>query len=78
MSLEILTFRRLTLISKKSRRRKLLRRKRRKEQREANEVKKATVQANSKEELLEKIKKIDWDSIKAEEKIVGSRVDYSV
>ena len=50
----------------------------RKEQREANEVKKATVQANSKEELLEKIKKIDWDSIKAEEKIVGSRVDYSV
>ncbi len=50
----------------------------RKEQREANEVKKTTVQAKSKEELLEKIKKIDWDSIKPEEKTVGNRVDYTV
>ncbi len=50
----------------------------RKEQREANEVKKTTVQVKSKEELLDKIKKIDWDSIKPEEKTVGSRVDYTV
>lgn len=40
--------------------------------------KKATVQAASMEDLLEKIKNIDWNAIKAEEPPVGSRMDYSV
>ena len=35
-----------------------------KEQSKQIEVRKTTVQANSKEELLDKIKNIDWDSIK--------------
>ena len=35
-----------------------------KEQSKQTEVRKTTVQANSKEELLDKIKNIDWDSTK--------------
>ena len=36
------------------------------------------VQANSKEELLDKIKNIDWDSIKPEENKIGGRFDFSI
>ena len=39
---------------------------------------KTTVQANSKEELLDKIKNVDWDSIKSEENKIGGRFDFSV
>ena len=39
---------------------------------------KTTVQANSKEELLDKIKNIDWDSIKPGENKIGGRFDFSV
>lgn len=42
------------------------------------EVKKTTIQADSEEDLLEKIKNIDWDSVKAENSEVGSRFDLSV
>lgn len=42
-------------------------------------VKKTTVRANSAEELLEKIKAVDWDQIKSEEKPeAGSRFDFSI
>ena len=49
-----------------------------KEQSKQIEVRKATVQANSKEELLDKIKNIEWDSIKPEENKIGGRFDFSV
>lgn len=45
---------------------------------EKKETKKTTVWANSQEELLEKLKNIDWTAIKAEEQTVGGRVDYSI
>lgn len=50
----------------------------RKEQSKAKEVKKITVQAKSKEELLEKIKNVDWDAIKPEDEKIGSRFDFSI
>ena len=37
-----------------------------------------TVEANSKEELLDKIKNIEWDSIKPEDNKIGSRFDFSI
>ncbi len=40
--------------------------------------KKTTVQANSKEELLDKIKNIDWDSTKPEENKIGGRFNFLV
>ena len=49
-----------------------------KEQSKQIEVRKTTVQANSKEELLDKIKNIDWDSIKPEENKIGGRFDFSI
>ena len=49
-----------------------------KEQTKQIEVRKTTVQANSKEELLDKIKNVDWDSIKSEENKIGGRFDFSV
>jgi len=49
-----------------------------KEQSKQIEVRKTTVQANSKEELLDKIKNVDWDSIKSEENKIGGRFDFSV
>ena len=49
-----------------------------KEQSKQTEVRKTTVQANSKEELLDKIKNIDWDSIKPEENKIGGRFDFSI
>ena len=49
-----------------------------KEQSKQTEVRKTTVQANSKEELLDKIKNIDWDSIKPEENKIGGRVDFLI
>ncbi|MBQ7724032.1 MAG: hypothetical protein IJT63_00360 [Lachnospiraceae bacterium] len=43
-----------------------------------DQIKKATVKAESAEELLEKIKNFDWETVKAEEKImVGSKVDFT-
>ena len=48
------------------------------EQSKQTEVRKTTVQANSKEELLDKIKNIDWDSIKPEENKIGGRFDFSI
>lgn len=47
-----------------------------KEQTKQIEVRKTTVQANSKEELLDKIKNIDWDSIKPGENKIGGRFDF--
>ena len=41
-------------------------------------IKRATVEANSKEELLDKIKNIEWDSIKPEDNKIGSRFDFSI
>ncbi|MCI9173973.1 MAG: hypothetical protein HFH49_03365 [Lachnospiraceae bacterium] len=42
-------------------------------------VKRATVQANSMEELLEKIKKVNWDDIRAEKVSgVGGKYDFSI
>ena len=35
-------------------------------------------EANSKEELLDKIKNIEWDSIKPEDNKIGSRFDFSI
>ena len=49
-----------------------------KEQSKQTEVRKTTVQANSKEELLDKIKNIDWDSIKPEENKIGGRFDFLI
>ena len=49
-----------------------------KEQSKQIEVRKTMVQANSKEELLDKIKNVDWDSIKSEENKIGGRFDFSV
>ena len=49
-----------------------------KEQSKQIEVRKTTVQANSKEELLDKIKNIDWDSTKPEENKIGGRFDFSI
>ena len=49
-----------------------------KEQSKQIEVRKTTVQANSKEELLDKIKNVDWDSIKSEKNKIGGRFDFSV
>ena len=49
-----------------------------KEQSKQIEVRKTTVQANSKEEVLDKIKNIDWDSIKPEENKIGGRFDFSI
>ena len=49
-----------------------------KEQSKQTEVRKTMVQANSKEELLDKIKNIDWDSIKPEENKIGGRFDFSI
>ena len=43
-----------------------------------DQVKKATIKADSAEELLDKIKNFNWDDVKAEEKlIVGSKIDFS-
>lgn len=42
----------------------------------ANWSKKATVQANSKDELLDKIKNIEWNSIKPEDNKIGGRFDF--
>ena len=42
-------------------------------------TKKTRVQADSVEELLEKIKNVDWDQIKSEEKaMTGGRFDFSI
>ncbi len=42
-------------------------------------TKKTRVQANSVEELIEKIKGVDWDQIKSEEKaMTGGRFDFSI
>ena len=49
-----------------------------KEQSKQIEVRKTTVQANSKEELLDKINNIDWDSIKPVDNKIGGRFDFSV
>ena len=49
-----------------------------KEQSKQIEVRKTTVQANSKEELLDKLKNIEWDSIKPEENKIGRRFDLSI
>ena len=49
-----------------------------KEQSKQIEVRKTTVQANSKEELLDKIKNIDWDSTKPEENKIGGRFNFLV
>ena len=49
-----------------------------KEQLKQIEVKKATVQANSKDELLDKIKNIEWNSIKPEDNKIGGRFDFSI
>ena len=49
-----------------------------KEQSKQTEVRKTTVQANSKEELLDKIKNIDWDSIKPEENKIGGRFGFAI
>ena len=49
-----------------------------KEQSKQIEVRKTTVQENSKEELLDKIKNIDRDSIKPEENKIGGRVDFLI
>lgn len=47
--------------------------------REDMDVKRTTVQADSMEELLEKIKGVDWDSIKAEDMTQsGVRFDFSI
>ena len=51
---------------------------RKKEQSKQIEVRKTTVQENSKEELLDKIKNIDRDSIKPEENKIGGRVDFLI
>lgn len=62
----------------KSFRKRKLRRKRGKEKDQSKqiEVRKTTVQANSKEELLDKIKNIDWDSTKPEENKIGGRFNF--
>lgn len=61
----------------KFRKRKLRRRKRRRKGTiKANWSKKATVQANSKDELLDKIKNIEWNSIKPEDNKIGGRFDF--
>ena len=49
-----------------------------KEQLKQIEVKKAIVQANSKDELLDKIKNIEWNSIKPEDNKIGGRFDFSI
>lgn len=49
-----------------------------KDQSKQIEIKKVMVQANSKEELLNKIKNIEWDSIKPEDNKVGGRIDFSI
>ena len=49
-----------------------------KEQSKQIEVRKTTVQENPKEELLDKIKNIDRDSIKPEENKIGGRVDFLI
>lgn len=41
-------------------------------------VKKATVQATSEEELLDKINEIDWNKIKEERKQEGNKFDYLI
>lgn len=47
--------------------------------REDTGVKRTTVQANSMEELLEKIRGVDWDSVKAENRLQsGGRFDYTI
>lgn len=49
------------------------------EKTEQERTKKARVRAESLEELLEKIKNIDWDAIKEEEKATtGNKFDYSI
>ena len=49
------------------------------EKTEQERTKKAKVRAESLEELLEKIKNIDWDAIKEEEKATtGNKFDYSI
>ncbi|MCR4591041.1 MAG: DUF6033 family protein [Lachnospiraceae bacterium] len=43
-----------------------------------DQIKKAEIKADSAEELLEKIKNFDWDSVQSEQKlIVGSKVDFT-
>lgn len=49
----------------------------RKEQSQSD-TKRVTVQASTKEELLEKMEAIDWNSVKADTQTVGGRFDYSV
>ncbi len=42
------------------------------------DVKKVTLQADAKEELIDKIKNIDWDTLKDDIKTVGVKIDYSI
>lgn len=49
-----------------------------KEQSKINDTKKTTVQASSLEELMEKVDKINWDTVKADTKTVGGRFDFTV
>lgn len=42
------------------------------------DVKKVTLQANSKDELIEKIKNINWDYLKNDTKTIGGKFDYSI
>lgn len=49
-----------------------------KEQSKLTDDKKTTVQASSLEELLEKINEVNWDTVKEDTKVIGSRFDYSV
>ena len=43
-----------------------------------DQIKKATIKADSADELLDKIKNFDWEAVKAEEKImIGSKVDFT-
>lgn len=50
----------------------------RKEQSQMSDTKRVTVQASSQEELIEKMKAVNWDDVKADRQTVGGRFDYSV
>nr|WP_307006822.1 DUF6033 family protein [Agathobacter rectalis] len=65
---------------RKFKKRKLPKKKKAKKKERSTQVniKRATVEANSKEELLDKIKNIEWDSIKPEDNKIGSRFDFSI
>ena len=49
-----------------------------KEQSKQTEVRKTTVQANSKEELLEKISELDWSKITEEKATQGMKFDITI